>query len=370
MLASKQDSRRDPCTKNTFHPLFSQPVQEGFLGRPRMCSQGESLDYSWETFRVSNLKGVPIMTLVSLTDCCHLLAVDPKTLRRWMSLFQLEALPHPNDARIKCVTSDMIQQLALTHHRTLPDRPGIHRVQAISVPATPAVAGDPVLADVPTGFPVLVGSLLKQLSSLQAHVAMLQHQLTFLTDQLQKEQEWRTSQVSMGEGKYQEPPKEKSLESPKEKSLERSKEKSQGSPREKSLESPKEKSLESSQEKESTRAKAAPPLVDRRKRPCVLPLVEYGTQGKYVVISPEQGLLDFEPDSPEWFAWLSTLTAFRFVGPHGHLTAHRQKCRPSWSWRATRSIRYRTHSLHLVSTESLTLAVLEQAAASLQSLLD
>jgi hypothetical protein len=295
---------------------------------------------------------------------------------------------------------EQIQQLAMTHHRTLPDKPGIHREQALSVAATPAGASEPVLADVSTGFPVLVGSLLKQLSSLQAPVAMLEHQLTHLSDQLQKQQEGHKIQIAMGEGKYQDPPKEKSQESslqksqgsPKEKSQESSLQKSQGSPKEKSQESslqksqgsPKEKSQESSlqksqgslreksqessQQKESRSAKATPPLVDRRKRPCVLPLVEYGTGGKYVVITPELGLLDFEPDSQEWFAWLSTLTSFRFVGPHGHLTVHRHKS--SWSWRASRSIRYRTHSLPLVRTELLTLDVLEQAAASLQSLLN
>jgi hypothetical protein len=39
------------------------------------------------------------MTLVSLTDCCHLLAIDPKTLRRWLSLAHIAAQPHPLDAR-------------------------------------------------------------------------------------------------------------------------------------------------------------------------------------------------------------------------------------------------------------------------------
>ncbi len=35
------------------------------------------------------------MTLVSLSDCCRLLAIDPKTLHRWMSLSHLSAQPHP-----------------------------------------------------------------------------------------------------------------------------------------------------------------------------------------------------------------------------------------------------------------------------------
>jgi hypothetical protein len=56
----------------------------------------------------------------------------------------------------------------------------------------------------------------------------------------------------------------------------------------------------------------------------VLPLVEYATQGGYVIICPEHGLLPFEPDSPQWFAWLATHSSFRFVGQSGRFTAHRE----------------------------------------------
>jgi hypothetical protein len=52
---------------------------------------------------------------------------------------------------------------------------------------------------------------------------------------------------------------------------------------------------------------AKTPSIDRRKHPHVLPRVEYGAQGKYVVICPQQGLLEFSPDSPEWFTWLFLL---------------------------------------------------------------
>jgi hypothetical protein len=242
------------------------------------------------------------------------------------------------------------------------------------------VKSEPVLPE----RPVFISSLLQQLGSLQAQVLTLQHQLTLLTNQ------WSLSQpgpvpdspmvsgqslpssqeksLASSQDKSLASPEEKSLASSQEKSLASPEEKSLASSQEKSLASPEEKSLASSQEKESRSAKVAPPLVDRRKRPCVLPLVEYGTGGKCVVITPEQGLLDFEPDSPEWFAWLSRLSSFRFVGQHGHFTAHRDaQCKPTVSWRATRTIRSRSHSLHLTRTEFLTLAVLEQAAASLQS---
>ena len=48
----------------------------------------------------------------------------------------------------------------------------------------------------------------------------------------------------------------------------------------------------------------------------VLPLVEYGSQGHYVVICPKQGLLALEPDSSAWFAWLATQSSFRGCRAH------------------------------------------------------
>jgi len=87
-----------------------------------------------------------------------------------------------------------------------------------------------------------------------------------------------------------------------------------------------------------------------------------------VVICPTHGLLSLEPDTPAWFAWLATLSSFRFVGKQGRLTAHREVERlPRAAWRAHRKIRNHTSNLRLGPTECLTIAVLEQAAATLQS---
>ena len=109
--------------------------------------------------------------------------------------------------------------------------------------------------------------------------------------------------------------------------------------------------------------------IDRRKHPHVLPLVEYGAQGTYVVISPEQGLLSFEPDSLEWFAWLSTLPSFRFVGKLGRFTAFRgYQCSEGTPWWAHRQIRNHSHKRRLGLTDSVTIASLELAASSLQAL--
>ena len=96
--------------------------------------------------------------------------------------------------------------------------------------------------------------------------------------------------------------------------------------------------------------------------------MEYAGEGRYVVISPRGGLLPFEPDTPAWFAWLTTCSSFRFVGTLGRLTAHRELHNVSRAvWRAHRNIRNHTYNVHLGKTESLTIAALEQAAAALHA---
>jgi hypothetical protein len=294
------------------------------------------------------------MTIVSLTDCCRLLAIDAKTLRRWLSLAHLSVQAHPLDARLKCVTWEQVQQVAATHRRILPESSEQHfQAEPSPLSTPPDVRSASVLASVVSDVSAHIMDLTQQLGSLQAHVATLQHQLSLLTEQLQKEQEWRTSHVSTF--------KDKSLESSQDKSLESS--------QDKSLESSQDKSLESSQDKESAPASTHSASIDRRKHPHVLPLVEYGTQGKYVVISPERGRLSFEPDSPEWFAWLSTLPSFRFVGQHGRFTAFRgYQCSPSTPWWAHRQIRNHSHKHRLGTTASVTIECLELAATSLQAL--
>jgi transposase-like protein len=100
----------------------------------------------------------------------------------------------------------------------------------------------------------------------------------------------------------------------------------------------------------------------------VLPLVEATREGQYVVLCPKQGLLALQLDTPEWFTWLETQAAFRFVGSQGRMTVHRELSRlPNAAWRAHRKLRNHTHNLHLGHTQDLTSAVLEQAAATLDA---
>ena len=82
---------------------------------------------------------------------------------------------------------------------------------------------------------------------------------------------------------------------------------------------------------------------------------------------------------PEWFNKLGDKLvdrglplahgrSLRFVGKQGHLTAHREIQRlPRAAWGAHRNIRNHTYNLHLGQTQGLTMAALEQVAATLQA---
>jgi hypothetical protein len=262
------------------------------------------------------------MPLISLTDCCRLLVIDPKTFRRWLAAAQLALEPHPTDGRSKGLPSELLEHLATTHRRTLapgqtqppPHPPSSRPEQACAVPAESSESE-------------LLCKLLAQLSTVQEQLGRLSHQLSEL----------------------QPPAKADPVHPP---------------------------------ALSDTTALAIPPAVlpaacnqqemvqETPPRPParVLPLVEYGHDGHYVLICPVQGRLSFEPDSDEWFAWLSSRSSFRFVGKEGHFTAHRESDRlPNAVWRAHRKIRNHTYNQRLTHTPALTIGVLEQAAATLQA---
>jgi hypothetical protein len=320
------------------------------------------------------------MTIISLADCCRLLVIDPKTLNRWLHLAQLSVQPHPWDSRLKCLTSEQLQQVAATHRRTLPalgEQPIPPETRA-SLPPSDVISAS-VLSSAVSDVSAPLMTLTVQLGSLQAHIASLQHQLELLTEQLQKEQQWRTRVNKTRE--------ESSPDSSQASSSDSSQASSSDSSQASSLDSSQASSLDSSQASSSDSSQASSQAsspdssqasspekdrsvpIDRRKHPHVLPLVEYGAQGTYVVISPEQGLLSFEPDSPAWFAWLSTLPSFRFVGKSGRFTAFRgYQCSSRTSWWAHRQIHNHSHRRRLGLTALVTIECLEQAASSLQAL--
>jgi len=259
------------------------------------------------------------MTLMSLTDCCRRLSIDPKTLRRWLDLAHIPLLPHPIDARIKAISAEHLRQVATAHHRRLADFPE----------ATPL----PVPLSQPQEPPPLSGQpidVLQTISELSAQILVLQQRLTALTPLLPC--------VAVSACPAQQEPATRMAEPTA----------VRATPRSRSATSPSAKRL------------TAPAHV--------LPLVEYATQGGYIIICPEYGLLPFEPDSTDWFTWLATRSSFRFVGQSGRFTAHREFKRvPGCAWRAHRQIRNHSYNIRLGSTESLTMAALEQAAAHLQT---
>lgn len=259
------------------------------------------------------------MTLISLTDCCRLLAIDPKTLRRWLALAHFPLLPHPTDARMKGIPAEHLCQIATSHHRALPD--------FLEAAPPPVSACQP---EVPPPLSREFIDMLQTIPELSAQIVVLQQRLAELVPLMHPN------------------PISGSL----------------------SQEEPAAGTIEAALAPTAPRSDLASSSCNKRRRePArVLPLVEYATHGGYVVICPEQGLLSFGPDTPQWFAWLATRSSFRFVGKHGRFTAHREVQRlPGAAWRAHRQIRNRSYNLHLGSTESLTVAVLERAAADLQA---
>jgi hypothetical protein len=259
------------------------------------------------------------MTLISLTDCCRRLSIDPKTLRHWLDLAHVPLLPHPTDARIKGISASQLHQVATAHRRRLAD--------------FPEAAPPPVPISLPQEPSPLSGELidiLQTIPELSAQIVVLQQRLAALTLLL--------------------PPVPVSASPAQEESAAMVAEPAPVSATSRSL-------------------RATSSSAKRLRAPAhVLPLVEYGTHGGYVIICPEHGLLTFEPDSTDWVTWLATRSSFRFVGQSGRFTAHREFRRvPGCAWRAHRQIRNHTYNIRLGSTESLTIAALEQAAAALQT---
>jgi hypothetical protein len=252
------------------------------------------------------------MTFVSVAEAAHHLGIDVKTLRRWLADAQFPLQSHPCDGRKKGMSQEHLQVLARQHQRCL-----------ASLPEVP-----PAL--VPTEVPPLPDALLalpEQLFTLQAQVSALQQQIADLTLLLK-------SQVH---------PPERAAPTPQNKTSKQT--------------------LKPAPPAPPSRPVSKPP----HKPAHVIPRVEYGKQGQYVVICPKHGLLPFEPDTEEWFAWVAEQDSFRFVGKCGRFTAHHEWRVPRGAWRAHRQIRNHSYTQRLALSQELTLAVLEQVAQALQA---
>jgi DNA-binding transcriptional MerR regulator len=274
------------------------------------------------------------MTLLPLKQAGALLGIDPKTLRHWVQQAKLPVHPHQSDARIKCVTSEQLERLAALHGRPL-DLP--------TAPAQvhPAEAAPPIPPEQPA--PQADPDLLAKLAHLEAQVALLQQQLAGLALQLLQDRTERYEhRLHRLEALFQ-------------------------------PSAQRQPSVSALQPAREQRTQPDKPLITRQVHPAkgrpraILPLIEYTADGTYIVMCPHQGELALVPDSPEWFAWLETISSLRFLGQQGRWSAYRDKGRASSCWLAYRRINGHQYVRSLGSPHQLTRARFEQMAATLQS---
>jgi len=288
------------------------------------------------------------MTLLPLTDCCLLLGIDPKTLRLWLKAAHLCWTVHPGDARLKCLTHPQLQHLATLHGRVLPEPLPSTASPAAPLPATaepPAAwAGSSSCAE-----PSAQADLLHQLTRLHTQVATLQEQVTSLALSLLREREWRWEQ------RLSPPQAPLPTQAPTTAPVAR-----QARP----------DTSESRLTAPTPKKAPAPSSPTRsRARSRALPLIEFGADGRYLAICPTRGVLALIPDSPAWFDWLASLTAFTFQGANGREspTCKVRKEQRAHAWSAYRSLHGRSCNLYLGLTSHLTLAHLEHMAAKMQA---
>lgn len=285
-----------------------------------------------------------MMTAFPLMKCCEMLSIDPKTLRNWLRQAHMPLHLHPTDARIKCLTMEQVQGLAALHGRVLkPNMPFLPESPEPLAPqkAKPMAQREWESASVQghkESLPLQEETLwLKQIADLEAQVASLQHHLAHLRSLAAPGTLSGPVQQVVEQGDVQ---ADRNMVS-----------------------------VEGTTEGGRQRAWTPHPAESRR-RP-VLPLIASGAAGTYVVICPWQGELELEPDSAQWFAWLASLSSFRFVGRSGRMSVTRVRDHgPKRTWYAYRCIHQQTYKHYLGATDHLTIAVLEQMAARLQSYVD
>lgn len=203
------------------------------------------------------------MTFVSVAQATRRLGIDAKTLRRWLAEAQIPLHTHPGDGRKKGMSDEHLQVLARLHQRSL--------MSLAEMPPAP----------VPSEVPELSAALLElpeRLEALQDQIAALQQQVADLTRLLHSHEHAAATSAA----------------------------------------STKPTRANSGPSKPTAQAPHSRPAAKTSHKPVqVIPRVEYGEEGHYVVICPKHGLLPFEPATPEWFAWLAEQSSFRFVGQRG-----------------------------------------------------
>lgn len=252
------------------------------------------------------------MDLFPLSHVSTLLGVDPKTVRLWLQEAAVIAIPHPDDARQKCVTLAHIQHLAALHNRPLP------AAFTASAPPAPTLPAPDVLS---------------QLAQMQLHIFSLQEQVTRLSLALLHVSQGRLAPVAVAPAPTSTP--------------------------------------SASPSAPATVILSDPPPPPPRPRPAsrAVPLVCFTADGGYQVVDPDKGVLAFTPDSPQWFAWLATTTTFTFQGRQGTFTATRRlrQGKRLQSWNVYRCLHGRACTLYAGMTMTLTTARLEGLAQHLIS---
>jgi hypothetical protein len=269
------------------------------------------------------------MNSFSIVDCCHMLDIDPKTLRQWLAQAQISLHQSPTDARIKCLTGQQLNLLASLHGRVL--RLPTSGLASLEVGPKP---------EEEIGWGPLIGStdgdLQERLVQMETQVATLQAQVASLALQLLQERASHTeqrllaleTQLALPDGHALVPPTSGSVPS----------------------------------------LSAVEALHPTEKRVPLIPLIERTAKGSYVLISPKEGELHITPDSSEWFAWLASLSSFRFVGKCGRFSARRGfNRRPNRSWYAQRAIHQKNYSKYIGVSENVTIGRLENISAQFQS---
>jgi hypothetical protein len=232
------------------------------------------------------------------------------------------------------VTSEHLELLAARHHRPLD-------VPAAPAQVHPAEAAPPVVDDKPAAQTEL--DLLARLAHLETQLAVVQQHLAALTLEFLQERTGRYEhRLHTLEALISPLPKPEQAVCPRPSASE-----------------------QKSQADKPLHTRRVHPLKGRRR--AILPLIEYSADGTYIVICPELGELALIPDSPEWFAWLETISSLRFLGQQGRWSAYRDKGRSSGCWFAYRRINGHQYVRSLGSPHQLTIARFEQMAATFQS---
>jgi len=293
------------------------------------------------------------MTCVSGAEACRRLGIDAKTLRRWLADAQLPLQAHPHDGRKKGLSGEHLHALARLHQRSLAPFPQ-------ELPAS--------LADEMPELSTALLALPERLGALQAQIASLIHE----SFRARSSGKWRWPMdgvITQGFGCTSYPFEQAQIAALQQQVAELPHLLQQhGSGLALSAAPTQQTRTIRRPPKPAPPASRARPAAKPPRKPAhVIPRVEYVSEGHYVVICPKQGLLPFEPDTPEWFAWVAKQSAFRFVGKGGSFSAHHEWRVPRGAWRAHRHIRNHNYILPLAPNQELTIAVLEQAAAALQA---